>query len=1386
MTLIVHDTFVGTDNTVNGTRTPDTVGSNGWDENSGSWQYGWEIHNNRIRPSNDYSVDWVKTSPTSVRFEVRATMYWVTTQANSVGVCARGTGSNTNTNWVIGFYVGGTYDTWYLYDGGSSDGSWAMTEPSATDSHTVSLAFHDDAVGNLIVDGVTRITATALTAPGSTVGYAGVYFYHGSAGSPSDIVGQHIDEFWVLDEPESLALHYPAYLDRFSQANTALSGDWQTANRAISGDGTPVVDTTNNRAESSSGAASALWDGQPTSADCYVGGQVVNISATAGNEHSLFLHWDYNGGSENGWELRILNPSPYTWAIYEWLNGTATSRATGAQQVTAADDVIFSYEGGLLTGWYRNTDTNGYSGQLARVVEYFVPNDPGDEVQDSFTGTGALGSLWESSAITTSSTTLATQGGGSIINGDDTGTDSAYTTAAASPSSADCYAWGTMAGTANYQGIYIRGQQGGGAGTQDGYFLEFDNDTDNLYIKEVTNGSSTTKHTASVPALTTGDRIGITCDGSKITSWYDEGSGWVEAGSVIDTTHTAPGWVGAWLYTTDEFSEMGWGNLTNAHAPRSSSPNDTVLDTFTGSDGDPLNATNWDAGAWSNQSAPQLDGSGNAEDADASGSSQAYWKSLPASADQSCWVEAATADVNIAALVRMVENASNDHDGYEVYYEASNNTIRIARFDGWPSGSFTDIGTTYSHTLAVGDRIGATISGSTIRAWLDTGSGWVEVLRVKDTTYRANGMIGFLVPTTQKVAEFGGGVLAVGDIGFGIDNTTSAWGSFSGGPGLESSDKPGENVLDDFAGASGDVNVEPRGFVDAYADLTSVYTETGCTIGDRTGGGIEWTIGGGGDTEDSAHGRFVGGVASHTAGCIAYKNFKIVSYPSDVATNNRLYIGSVGSTVSGYWNDGVRIALRHTASGPVCFIQTDASNSGVLESGSSTAQGTTVLSTGTTYNIDVVYTQNDEVRLYLNGVSECAITSLTGGTGSIIGTRPGTNMADGTWTDDLSCEFEEATFQPYAAIVYGTGDRLPDKTTWTGLVSSGHNEIPERDGTGAAIATTSTNEASAYWDTALLTGTDSYAWIETKGTASSLGSDYLRVWTGILSEGTANVDAYEAEMNGTADNIRLELYENAAGSIIGVSYIDWPIDDTAATSTWDGTRLAVSRKGTSIRMWLDLGDGIWRWMDADKNDTYTSNGKVGFLIRGDNVKVSRFGGGMTPALSVLNPTVKGTGVVNVASTGTTVVPVIPTHAVDDILVCEAAHNSGSNLTINGSWADIVSPNNNANLSTAWWWLRAATTSEPNPTVTSSVTNTVDAALFARVIVIQDAATSGTPFEDATILGATTSATVSTSEVTTTGDNRYVIGFSIVDDDTSWSTSPPPAAWTLLDDDTAEG
>lgn len=141
-----------------------------------------------------------------------------------------------------------------------------------------------------------------------------------------------------------------------------------------------------------------------------------------------------------------------------------------------------------------------------------------------------------------------------------------------------------------------------------------------------------------------------------------------------------------------------------------------------------------------------------------------YWNPSTFGADCEAYLTIATKWSNVsnddpAIYARVKDPGDSTYDGYSVSPKGGLNTIGISRQD---NGVGTQLGATVSQTISTGHKFGIEIIGSTIRAYYDTGSGWVNLVTRTDTTYPDAGYLGFYLPgnvTNGRWDDFGGGTI---------------------------------------------------------------------------------------------------------------------------------------------------------------------------------------------------------------------------------------------------------------------------------------------------------------------------------------------------------------------------------------------------------------------------------------------------------------------------------------------------------------------------------------------------------------------------------------------------------------------------------------------------
>lgn len=220
----------------------------------------------------------------------------------------------------------------------------------------------------------------------------------------------------------------------------------------------------------------------------------------------------------------------------------------------------------------------------------------------------------------------------------------------------------------------------------------------------------------------------------------------------------------------------------------------------------------------------------------------------------------------------------------------------------------------------------------------------------------------------------------------------------------------------------------------------------------------------------------------------------------------------------------------------------------------------------------------------------------------------------------------------------------------------------------------------------------------------------------------------------------------------------------------------------TMSLWRKPSGGSWAQIGSTIIDGLYTSGVIGnetFLSaeRWDAVEVREV---LTSGIQ-LTPTITwGSIVASVdAAAPFTVTGALPTHAAGDILIACACKNDASALTCATSgWASIVAAENNANLSTAWFWKRATSSAETAPVITSSTAGSTSTGIYVTCARIRGCIATGTPFEDATLNGSPTNTTTPVSSlITTTGTKRLVLAVAQIDDNNAISSGYPPADWT---------
>ncbi len=114
-------------------------------------------------------------------------------------------------------------------------------------------------------------------------------------------------------------------------------------------------------------------------------------------------------------------------------------------------------------------------------------------------------------------------------------------------------------------------------------------------------------------------------------------------------------------------------------------------------------------------------------------------------------------DTSVNLFARIQSPGTTSISGYSIEFHPNLSAIYIYRID---KGAYSSpLGGAITTTFARGARVGMKITGSTISAWLDTGSGWNLIATRTDATFTQAGSIGAELygGTTRSFDNFGGG-----------------------------------------------------------------------------------------------------------------------------------------------------------------------------------------------------------------------------------------------------------------------------------------------------------------------------------------------------------------------------------------------------------------------------------------------------------------------------------------------------------------------------------------------------------------------------------------------------------------------------------------------------
>jgi hypothetical protein len=146
------------------------------------------------------------------------------------------------------------------------------------------------------------------------------------------------------------------------------------------------------------------------------------------------------------------------------------------------------------------------------------------------------------------------------------------------------------------------------------------------------------------------------------------------------------------------------------------------------------------------------------------GTRSGYYSTILTEADCEVFVTVVTAPANnrnVTLLARVHDVSGTSFDGYGLRLNkvSGTDTLQIVRID---NGSLTNLGSAISQEIASGNKIGLEIVGSTLTAYVDTGSGWTAVGNTTDSTYNVAGYLGIDIGGSGTLDDFGGGELSGG------------------------------------------------------------------------------------------------------------------------------------------------------------------------------------------------------------------------------------------------------------------------------------------------------------------------------------------------------------------------------------------------------------------------------------------------------------------------------------------------------------------------------------------------------------------------------------------------------------------------------------------------
>jgi hypothetical protein len=206
---------------------------------------------------------------------------------------------------------------------------------------------------------------------------------------------------------------------------------------------------------------------------------------------------------------------------------------------------------------------------------------------------------------------------------------------------------------------------------------------------------------------------------------------------------------------------LGWTSLAFGFTDA------TLLDSFTRANEGPPPSANWSGPL---AAANGLTVSTNTCRSVTTGNQDGYWNVTtfgPDTAVSASMPDATGTTGQIMKLyLRVTTPGVGTADGYSCQFYPNNPLVRIYRMDNG-NDQAAQLASTASVDVNDGHKVGCEMIGSTIKAWVDLGSGWTEALSATDSTYSAAGYAGLGVSTTaMSFDDFGAMTIAAGSVSF--------------------------------------------------------------------------------------------------------------------------------------------------------------------------------------------------------------------------------------------------------------------------------------------------------------------------------------------------------------------------------------------------------------------------------------------------------------------------------------------------------------------------------------------------------------------------------------------------------------------------------------------